>query len=101
MVFLIATALPTYGFAKDIKIVELDQQSTKSDKVYAIGSSDRELAQSFTPTLPVLTKVILSLKSTGIPEFYYYYVDIKSSYLGSALTMHLPVYQIWYNLCWI
>ncbi|MFE3845955.1 PKD domain-containing protein [Thermoplasmatota archaeon] len=68
------------------KFDDLDQQSTKTDKPYAIGSSDKELAQSFTPTLPVLTKVILGLKSTGNPEFYYYYVDIKSSYMGSALT---------------
>jgi hypothetical protein len=65
---------------------ELDQQSSKSDKVYAVGPSDKELAQSFTPTLPILTKVILRLKSTGNAEFYKYYVDIKSSYMGSALT---------------
>jgi len=91
---LITTALPALGLIKEsanqktntIILDELDQQSTKSDKAYAIGPSDKELAQSFTPTLPVLTKVILRLKSTGIPEFYYYYVDIKASYLGSALT---------------
>ena len=91
---LIATALPALGITKNIKfqqynasmLDEIDQQSTKSDKVYVIGASDRELAQSFQPTSPILTKVILRLKSTGIPEFYYYYVDIKSSPLSSALT---------------
>jgi len=91
---LIATALPALGLVKEsanqktniIVLDEVDQQSTKIDKAYAIGPSDRELAQSFTPTFPILTKVILRLKSTGTPEFYYYYVDIKSSSLGSALT---------------
>jgi len=91
---LIATAIPALGLVKEstnpttntIILDEVDQQSTKIDKAYEIGPSDKELAQSFTPTLPILTKVILRLKSTGTPEFYYYYVDIKSSYLGSALT---------------
>jgi len=88
---LIAATLPAFGITENQNTTntildELDQQSTKTDKVYAIGPSDKELAQSFTPTLTVLTKVILSLKSTGTPEFYYYYVDIKSSLLGSALT---------------
>jgi len=104
---LIATALPTFGITEDqnttnVILDELDQQSTKSDKVYAIGPSDKELAQSFTPTLPVLTKVILRLKSTGTPEFYYYYVDIKSSPLGSALTtayIHRDTLVIGTNIC--
>ena len=104
---LIATALPAFGITENqnttnVILDELDQQSTKSDKVYAIGPSDKELAQSFTPTLPVLTKVILRLKSTGTPEFYYYYVDIKSSYLGSALTtsyIHRDTLVIGTNIC--
>ena len=81
---------------------ELDQQSTKSDKSYAIGASDKELAQSFTPTLPKLTRVILRLRSMGTPEFYYYYVDIKSSYMGSALTtayIHRDTLLIGTNSC--
>ena len=86
---LITTALPALG--KTVKMDTfasgtLDQQSTKIDKAKVIGSSEKELGQSFTPTLPVLTRVILRLKSTGTPEYYYYYVDIKSSYSGSALT---------------
>jgi len=104
---LITTALSAFGItenqnANNAIFDELDQQSTKSDKVYAIGPSDKELAQSFTPTLPVLTKVILRLKSTGTPEFYYYYVDIKSSYLGSALTtayIHRDTLVIGTNNC--
>jgi len=104
---LIVTALPAFGITENqnttnVILDELDQQSTKSDKVYAIGPSDKELAQSFTPTLPVLTKVILRLKSTGTPEFYYYYVDIKSSYLGSALTtayIHRDTLVIGTNIC--
>jgi len=65
---LITTALPALGITENqnttnVILDELDQQSTQSDKVYAIGASDRELAQSFTPTLPTLTKVILRLKS--------------------------------------
>ena len=91
---LIVTALPALGLVKEsgtqntttFMLDELDQQSTKVDKVYEIGPSDKELAQSFTPTLPKLTKVILRLKSTGSADFYYYYVDIKSSLTGSALT---------------
>ncbi|MCJ7571238.1 MAG: hypothetical protein MUO82_05110 [Candidatus Thermoplasmatota archaeon] len=91
---LIATTLPTFGLVEAVPnqnintfmLDELDQQSTKIDKPYEIGPSDRELAQSFTPTLPTLTKVMLRLKSTGSADFYYYYVDIKSSYVGSALT---------------
>jgi len=91
---LIATALPVMGLTEKIGnqnfnatlVDELDQQSTKTDSAKAVGPSDEELAQSFTPTLPVLTRVILRLKSTGTPEFYYYYVDIKSTYGGSALT---------------
>jgi len=104
---LIATALPAFGITENqnttnVILDELDQQSTQSDKVYTIGPSDKELAQSFTPTLPVLTKVILRLKSTGTPEFYYYYVDIKSSYLGSALTtayIHRDTLVIGTNSC--
>jgi len=107
VMLLIATALPAFGITENqnttnVILDELDQQSTQSDKVYAIGPSDKELAQSFTPTLPVLTKVILRLKSTGTPEFYYYYVDIKSSYLGSALTtayIHRDTLVIGTNIC--
>lgn len=91
---LIGTALPAFGLTKESvnpvidtnMLDQLDQESTKVDTAYAIGSSDKELAQSFTPALPTLTRVVLRLKSTGTPEFYYYYVDIKSSYTGSALT---------------
>jgi hypothetical protein len=107
LTLLIGTVVPAFGITENqnsnnFNLYELDQQSTKSDKVYAIGPSDRELAQSFTPTLPILTKVILRLKSTGIPEFYYYYVDIKSSYLGSALTtafIHRDTLVIGTNSC--
>jgi hypothetical protein len=84
---LIMTALPVFGLnMNSLMVDELDQQSTQVNSAKAIGPSDEELAQSFTPTLPTLTRVILRLKSTGTPEFYYYYVDIKSSYDGSALT---------------
>ena len=91
---LIATALPALAMTEKteyqnnltVMLDDLDQQSNQADKVKAVGPSDEELAQSFTPTLPVLTKVILRLKLTGTAEFYYYYVDIKSSYSGSALT---------------
>jgi len=64
----------------------LDQSSYDADSLKIVGPSDEELAQSFKPTLSVLTKVKLRLKSTGNAEFYYYYVDIKNSLLGSALT---------------
>jgi len=69
-----------------IMLDQLDQQSTQSDNVKKIGASDKELAQSFKPTYPTLTRVILRLKSTGTAEYYYYYVDIKNSLIGSALT---------------
>ena len=64
----------------------LDQESTQTDKAKKTGASDEELAQSFKPTYPILTRVILRLKSLGSAEYYYYYVDIKNSLLGSALT---------------
>ncbi len=97
MMLLLSSSFPIFNSSENKKNIigrivttisddELDQQSTKTDAPYAVGSSDRELAQSFTPTLPVLTRVILRLKSTGNPDFFKYYVDIKSSYLGSALT---------------
>lgn len=94
LTLLTLTALPTLSFADVIPnhdinmfmVDELDQESNKIDSAYAIGASDKELAQSFHPTLPILTRVILRLKSTGIAEFQYYYVDIKDSPLSSALT---------------
>jgi len=69
----------------------LDQQSLKSDNVKKIGGSNQELAQSFTPTYSKLTKVILRLKSTGIPEYQYYSVSIKQSLLG------LPIVSTYIN----
>jgi len=94
MSLLILTALPTLSFVEGVPnqnintaiLDELDQESSKVDKAYAIGSSDKELAQSFHPTLQTLTRVILRLKLVGLAEFQYYYVDIKESPLASALT---------------
>ena len=63
----------------------LDQQSMDADKVKRIGDSDEELAQSFKPTYPLLTRVLLRLKSTGNAEYQYYYVYIKQSLLGPTL----------------
>jgi hypothetical protein len=91
---LMITALSTLSLAgiipnHDINMFivdELDQESTQVNTATAIGASDKELAQSFTPTLPTLTRVILRLKLDGVADFYKYYVDIKESYLGSALT---------------
>jgi hypothetical protein len=67
---------------------QLDQQSTKKDGAQMIGGSMPKdgLAQSFKPTLPTLTKVKLSLKSTATPEYVYYYVYIKQTLTGSVLT---------------
>ena len=94
VMLLITTILSTLGLAKvtanqinnTLLYDELDQQSTQVNKAKAIGSSDEELAQSFTPTLPTLTRVILRLKSFGSEEFQYYYVNIKESYSGPTLT---------------
>jgi len=94
MNLLILTALPTLALVEKIPnqnintlmLDELDQESTQVNTATAIGSSDKELAQSFTPTLPTLTRVNLRLKLDGIADFYKYYVDIKESYLDSALT---------------
>ena len=67
---------------------QLDQQSSEKDGAEKIGGSLPKdgLAQSFKPTLPTLTKVILCLKSTGSAEFYNYYVYIKQTLTGSVLT---------------
>ena len=94
VMLLILTALPTLALVEVIPnhnintfiLDELDQESTQVNTARAIGASDKELAQSFTPTLPTLTRVILRLKLDGTADFYKYYVDIKESYLGSALT---------------
>ena len=94
LTMLMLTALPTLSLAviipnHDINIFivdELDQESTQANTATAIGASDKELAQSFTPTFPTITRVILRLKLDGVADFYKYYVDIKESYLGSALT---------------
>jgi hypothetical protein len=94
VMLLILTALPTLALVEVIPnqnintlmLDELDQESTQVNTATTIGASDKELAQSFTPTLPTLTRVILRLKLDGTADFYKYYVDIKESYLGSALT---------------
>jgi len=85
---LIITAIPALGLTqvnKNQNNITLasdkpDQQSTTITSAKAIGGSDEELAQSFKPQLPTLTRVILRFKSTGSPEYEYYYVYIKQEY---------------------
>jgi hypothetical protein len=80
---LIITALPVIGL-----LDQEDQVQKQSDDSYLISDSMvyGGLAQSFKPTMPTLTKVLLYFnRKPGNDRYTRYYVDIATTLTGGAL----------------
>jgi hypothetical protein len=120
---LITTALPTLGLVEkngksEISFLQIEkpgvittnildvvdqQQTTYTNEVRIQELNVGGLGQSFKPSISPLTKVsVLWIKSSGIPEFAYYYIEIRSDIHSTSYLRKIQIdnSQIQTGLIW-